>query len=117
MLLFKKILACVNKSSLRNESDDFRPSYPQAPCLGSPAYLLKCLMQGSDIDISDVHRYLGNTVFIYEPAYCLATLESAGNHDGLAVFILYNLSGNRIAFSLGTPFFPYVKCDCIGASC
>ncbi len=71
-------------------------------------------MQRSDVDVSDVHRNLGDPVFLYEPADCLAALQRAGDHHGLAVSVFHDFAGNRVALPFRTAFLAHVKGHGIG---
>ena len=50
------------------------------------------------------------------PAYCLAALECARNHHGIALCILYDLARQRIALPLRAALLPNVKGNGVGAS-
>ena len=73
-------------------------------------------MQGSHIDVGDVHRHLCNLVFVDIPANGLGTLERAGLHDGLAVLVFLGLAGDGVAFAHGAAFLAHIKCDGVGAA-
>ena len=74
-------------------------------------------MERGSVDVSYVHRYLGDAVFVYEPADCLAALQCARDHHGLAVLVLDDLACDRVALSLRTALLTYVECDRIGTAC
>ena len=43
--------------------------------------------------VCNIHRHLSYSVFIDKPPDSLSTLESAGNHHGLAVLVLQRFAG------------------------
>ena len=73
-------------------------------------------MKRSCIYVCYVHRYLCDAVLVYEPADCLAALQRARNHHGVAVLVLDDLACDRIAFSLRASLLAYVERYCIGAA-
>ena len=66
-------------------------------------------MQRSHVHIRNVHGNLGDTVFLYEPADCLAPFESSRDPYGLACLVLDDFSGQASSFTCRTALLPHVE--------
>ena len=73
-------------------------------------------MQGSGIDIGDVHRYLGNAVFVDVPAYGLASLEGAGDPKLLSVFVFEQFARQRAPLARLAALLAHIEGHCHSAA-
>ena len=73
-------------------------------------------MQGCDVDVGDIHRHLGDAIFVDIPADGLGTFQSAGNHNGVTLSVFHRFADNRIPFSTWAAFLAYVEGDGVGAA-
>ena len=66
-------------------------------------------MQRSYVHIRNVHGNLGDTVFLYEPADCLASFERSRDPYGLARLVLDDFSGQASSFTCRTALLPHIE--------
>ena len=73
-------------------------------------------MQRRDRDVGDVHRDLGNAVLFDVPADGLRGLERSGTHHRVALGVLDDLSGDRVALADRPALLAHVEGDGVGAA-
>ena len=109
-LLFGQIVfAGVDQHTLGNETHNFTTRDAQAAVGSTTAYLVETEMHGSHLDAGDVHRHLCDAVILDVPADGLGALEGAGNHDGVAFFVLHDFAAGFAALALGATLFAHVE--------
>ncbi len=74
-------------------------------------------MERCNTHVGDVHRHLGHTILIDEPADGLCSLECAGNHDGVSVLILHGLAVDLSTLAHGATLLADVKRYGVGTTC
>ena len=73
-------------------------------------------MEWGNVDVGDVHRNLGDAVFVDVPPDCLGCLECAWRHKRIPISILEWLAGECASLSLRTAFLAHVESDSVGAA-
>ncbi len=103
--------AGLEQHFLRNQADDLGAGDAQAAGCGGAGNFFVCHVQWRGVDVGDVHRHLGDAVFVDVPADGLAALQRAGNPDLFAVLVLEQFAGERAAFAGLAAFFAHVEGD------
>ena len=116
MLFLQEVAPCVGEHPLGDQSHDLGAGDADAPGCGRTANLVEGHVKGGRVDIGDVHRHLGDAVFVDKPSDSLCGLEGAGLHDGLTVGVAERLAGKTSSLTLGTALLAHVEGDGVGAA-
>ena len=116
MLFLEEVLAGVDKATLWQQSHNLSTGDADAAVLSTAAHFVECHVQWSSVDIGDIHRYLGNLIFVDIPANGLCAFKGAGLHDHVAVLVLFGSAGNGIALTHGAAFLAHIKGDGVGTA-
>ncbi len=101
----------IDKNFLGNQTDYLSTGHPETSGLCGTADFFECLVKGNGVNISDVHRYLCDAVFVNEPSDGLASLQCPGYPYRVSVLVLQRLPGEGTSLSCNTAFLPDVKRD------
>ena len=109
MLLCKIELSGIDEYALGYKAYNLYSGYLKSACGSCAAYFLVGDMKRDCAYVGNVHRYLGDAVFVYVPTNCLATFKGSGNPYLVAVGVLQKLAGKGASFACLAAFFAYVK--------
>ena len=81
LLFLKIVFPGIHQHALRNQADYLCASYFQTSGTSCPTDFLVGDVKGSGFYVGDIHRDLGDAVFVDVPSDCLATFERPRDPD------------------------------------
>ena len=99
LLLLEVELAGLDEDFLRHQADNLGAGDLQPAGRCGAADLFVGDMEGRRLDVGDVHRHLGDAVFVDVPADGLAAFQRSGDPELVAALVLEELAGQGAALT------------------